>query len=291
MFELSSFIDHEVTDVEYQRMEYSGAFSDDCWDQETEELLGKARIDNRYTVELKIRNQTVSDLLQPENRVPSPVDNPFRSPIDPVFCRLASKVSQYMECAQLVQRIWDYNKARLWLNVCVRCHGSACKPESLTIPAMNLIDCENMVIVTAAPEMPWLALSYVWGVNHQTNDPVGYRAGSSLLLLEIPRTIRDAIIVTLQLGYRFLWVDEYCIDQNDEIHRKDQIGKMDRIYRGANLTIVAAAGLDKMYGLPGVGPTTRTEENVLHVGSVIVFPKSIMPHIETRRSKWFTRAW
>lgn len=252
IFELNSFADHEMDDVE-----------------------------------LKIRNQTA---FCPVNLIPLPVDN-FRSLNDPVFCRLASEVSQNVKCAQLVQKIWDYDKARLWLEVCLRCHGPACKPDSLAIPAMNLIDCENMVIVTAAPEMPWLALSYVWGVNQQTENPVGYRAGSSLSLVEIPRTIRDAIFVTLQLGYRFLWVDEYCIDQNDEIHRKDQIGKMDRIYRGANLTIVAAAGIDKMCGLPGVGLTARKEENVVHARGVIVFPQSILPHIETRQSKWFTRAW
>jgi hypothetical protein len=213
------------------------------------------------------------------------------SRLDPVFCRLASDVSQCLECAQPVQRIWDYHKARLWLDVCVRCHEFACEPDSLPIPAMNLIDCEEMVIVKASPQMPWLALSYVWGINYQTEDLEGYRAGSSLSLVEIPRTIRDAIVVTLQLEYRFLWVDEYCIDQNDEIHRKDQIDKMDRIYRGADLTVVAAAGMDKMYGLPGVGPTTRTEENVVRIGDVIVFSKGIMPHIETRQSKWFTRAW
>lgn len=213
------------------------------------------------------------------------------SRLDSVFCRLTSDVSQCLECAQPVQRIWDCHKARLWLDVCVRCHESACEPDSLPIPAMNLIDCEDMVIVKASQEMPWLALSYVWGVDYQTEDLAGYRAGSSLSLMEIPRTIRDAITVTLQLGYRFLWVDEYCIDQNDEIHRKDQVDKMDRIYRGADLTIVAAAGMDKMYGLPGVGPTTRTEESVVRIGDVIVFPKGIMPHIETRQSKWFTRAW
>lgn len=218
-------------------------------------------------------------------------EDPSRSPDDFVFFRLASDVSQCLECAQPVQRIWDYHKARLWLDVCVRCHESACEPDSLRIPAMNLIDCEDMVIVKASQEMPWLALSYVWGVNYQIEDLAGYRAGSSLSLVEIPRTIRDAITVTLQLGYRFLWVDEYCIDQNDEIQRKDQIDKMDRIYRGADLTIVAAAGMDKMYGLPGVGPSIRIEEDVVRIGDVIVFPKGIMPHMETRQSKWFTRAW
>jgi hypothetical protein len=95
---------------------------------------------------------------------------------------------------------------------------------------MHLIDCEDMVIVKATQEMRWLALSYVWGVNLQTQDHPGYHGGSRVSL-DIPRTVRDALSVTLQLGYRYLWVDEYCIEQDNEVHRNDQISKMDQIYR------------------------------------------------------------
>lgn len=214
----------------------------------------------------------------------------FTSPSGAVFCRLASDVSQSLGCVQPVHRIWDCDKVRSWLDTCARCHGTACKSDSLRVPGMNLIDCANMVIVKAAQETPWLALSYVWGVEHQKRDLERYRAGSRLSM-RIPNTIRDAIIVTLRLGYRFLWVDEYCIDQNDEIHRSEQISRMDQIYQGADLTIVAAAGTNKMYGLPGVGSTKRTEGNVVYIGDVIVFANRIMPHTETTRSKWFTRAW
>lgn len=40
--------------------------------------------------------------------------------------------------------------------------------------------------------------------------------------------------------YRYLWVDRYCIDQDDVAEKKEQIAQMDRIYRGAELTIIAA---------------------------------------------------
>jgi hypothetical protein len=250
-------------------------------------LDGITDVDDRGTVELKIclkgRN--------PNSKFFGVADEgPFRSPDTTVFCRLASDVSQSLRCAQPVHETLDCDKARSWLDTCAGCHETACRPDSHHIPGMKLIDCENMVIVKAAQEMPWLALSYVWGVNYQTEDPAGYRAGSKLSL-EIPGTIRDAIIVTLWLGYRFLWVDEYCIDQKDEIHRKDQIGRMDQIYRGADLTIVAAAGTNKMYGLPGVGSTKRAERKIVYVEDVVVFANVIKPHTEIRRSKWFTRAW
>jgi hypothetical protein len=147
-----------------------------------------------------------------------------------------------------------------------------------------------MVVVEAAQEMRWLALSYVWGANCQTEGHAGYRAGSSISL-DIPRTVADAISVTLQLGYRYLWVDEYCIDQNDENHRDDQIKRMDRIYHGADLTIVAAAGENKSHGLPGLGSTKRGKRKVVCVGDVVVFSNGPDPYEEAKNSPWFTRAW
>jgi hypothetical protein len=147
-----------------------------------------------------------------------------------------------------------------------------------------------MVIVKVAEEMRWLALSYVWGVNLQTGDHAGYREGSSISL-DIPGTVKDAISVTLQLGYRYLWVDEYCIDQNDDNHRNDQIKRMDQIYRGADLTIVAAAGENKVYGLPGVESTKRKDNKVVCVEDVVVFSNGPEPNVQAKQSKWFTRAW
>jgi hypothetical protein len=107
----------------------------------------------------------------------------------------------------------------------------------------------------------------------------------------MPGTIKDAISVTLQLEYRYLWVDEYCIDQNDNDHRNDQIKKMDQIYRGADLTIVAAAGESKKYGLPGVGSRKRKDRKVVSVKDVVVFSNGPQPDNQARLSRWFTRAW
>jgi hypothetical protein len=72
--------------------------------------------------------------------------------------------------------------------------------------------------------------------------------------LQVPATVRDALTVTLNLGYQYLWCDVYYIGQADEVHKADQISKMDIIYRGAELTIIAG-GPNKHHGLPGVSAT------------------------------------
>lgn len=214
----------------------------------------------------------------------------YSYPPNDVFCKLASDGSQGLYCAQPVQEIWDCAKARLWLDTCVKCHESVCNEDLLRVLGMNLIDCENMVVVKAEQEMRWLALSYVWGENLRAEGHAGYREGSSISL-DIPGTVRDAISVTLQLGHRYLWVDEFCIDQNDPNHRHDQIRRMDQIYRGADLTIVAAAGENKRYGLPGVGSTKRKDSKVVCVEDVVVFSNGPDQNDLATQSKWFTRAW
>jgi hypothetical protein len=64
----------------------------------------------------------------------------------------------------------------------------------------------------------------------------------------LPRTIRDALEVTLSIGYRFLWVDSLCIVQDDDEDRDLQIDMMDEIYSNATLTIAAGTGLRKSIG-------------------------------------------
>jgi hypothetical protein len=118
----------------------------------------------------------------------------------------------------------------------------------------------------------------------------GFRRGSRLPE-KIAATIRDAITVTKQLGYRFLWVDEYGIDQLDETYRTAQINVMDQVYQGADLTIVAAAGEDKSYGLSGVGRLRHRSTKTIRRGDVVLFSHGPDPKKETLGSKWFSRAW
>jgi hypothetical protein len=75
---------------------------------------------------------------------------------------------------------------------------------------------------------------------------------------KLPATIRDAIIVVLALGYRYLWIDRYCIEQADCPARHSQIQQMGNIYNSASITIIAAAGSTPYHGLPGVSQTPRT---------------------------------
>lgn len=89
----------------------------------------------------------------------------------------------------------------------------------------------------------YLALSYCWG------GPQPLR-----LLLEnieiltagvdfeaLPRSIQDAVFVTRELGFRYLWVDALCIIQDCVADKKREITRMSSIYKNAAVTIAASS--------------------------------------------------
>jgi hypothetical protein len=155
---------------------------------------------------------------------------------DWIFCRPHLESSDGLFQPRPISRVCDYSVVRSWLKNCIDFHNCDGDDVPTLIQGMRLIDCLNLNVVAATSASRWIALSYVWGPQHQPNaaDVTGSTAMTDLG--QIPKTVRDAIIVTNNLGYRYLWVDEFCIDQNDETHRLDQIQKMDGICKesGAN---------------------------------------------------------
>jgi hypothetical protein len=179
----------------------------------------------------------------------------------------------------------DYGKICEWLEFCEKHHTEGCcEAEKVTLSGFRLIDCHTRCIVPAPQDCEYIALSYVWGDRPEeaqnTMDVLGSLA---------PLVIEDAIMVTKNLDVRYLWVDRYCIDQNSE-EKDHQIRNMDLIYRGAKLTIIAAAGEDPSFGLPGVSSTSRTPQPMLQVkGHLLISLPD--PSAELSSSKWASRGW
>jgi heterokaryon incompatibility protein (HET) len=179
--------------------------------------------------------------------------------------------------------IIQYHEFRCLINDCIRDH-STCSASQNTIdfPVLRVIDCQSRRLVHPGNE-PYLTLSYVWG-QHQASqtDPPSH--------IHFPPTIEDAMSVTLALGYKNLWVDRYCIKQEDKTEVLQQISVMDTIYRNSALTIIAACGKDPQYGLPGVGsrlrhPYHKSQSSRLYMREVLNRENLIT------FSHWNKRAW
>ena len=179
----------------------------------------------------------------------------------------------------------DFEIIKNWLNLCRGMHTSNCAAKTPSIvPFMKLIDCDTGDIVPAASQ-PYVALSYVCGADLK---PVGY---CESLPKDLPATIEDAVTVTRQLGFRYLWIDQFCIDQRRKDDLTAQLLTMDSIYRNSDLTIIAGAGQDATYGLPGVGKRHRAAHSSSLIKrhffvSSLSDPKSLIGD-----TTWITRAW
>lgn len=131
--------------------------------------------------------------------------------------------------------------ARAWLGECTREHV-ACKNDTRGVAPTRLIYVgahgENGTVhlhVTNVGDanIQYCCLSHCWGgaddVPRQTFERMPeFLQGLSVKTL--PRTFQDAILITRQLGYRFLWIDCLCIIQNS----KERLGQKIRKY-GSNL--------------------------------------------------------
>ncbi|KAH0422285.1 hypothetical protein CcaCcLH18_12905 [Colletotrichum camelliae] len=171
----------------------------------------------------------------------------------------------------------------MWLQTCDEHHPQCLKNQNHPTPRIRLIDCAQRQIIRADKDSRYVALSYVWG-----SAPAIATPSSSTELGDLPRTIEDAISVTLKLGHRYLWVDRYCIRQDDESDKMEQIQIMDQIYECAVLTIIAAAGRDDNYGLPGVGKPRIAQ--TWRKGP-LSFARLKYPEDEVEGSVWSTRGW
>ena len=190
----------------------------------------------------------------------------------------------------------DYHLLRNWYGFCAQNHRETCAIKNKEYPEMlKVIDCRTRRIVGAPPNCSYVALSYVWGKQQATTvSPFVISVKNSrhrtLSLFTIPRVIYDAMIVTLELGLQYLWIDRYCIDQNDK-EKHFQINQMDKVYLCAVITIVAAAGESANYGLPGVSFTLRRVQPYAVVRGQLLASTMRNSQVAIGSSPWATRGW
>ena len=183
----------------------------------------------------------------------------------------------------------DFDLLRHWLNSCEDRHQKTCNNEgAYSVASLKVIDCITREFEPAPLNCKYVALSYVWGQPKRGDAEMLHR---TTLPEQLPRTIEDAIAVTKALRLRYLWLDRYCIPQSNGKERDSNIRQMDLIYSGAHLTIVAAAGQDPDFGLPGVSSTHRIPQARIQIGnhtlcSTMGDPPSVIKH-----STWMSRAW
>lgn len=179
----------------------------------------------------------------------------------------------------------NFEMIRELLRDCRDTHDWTCQPSRQMTDILRLIDCRSRQIISVAVDQPYICLSYVWGEKAATEQASGPE-----LPEDLPKTIEDSMFVALNLGVPYLWVDRYCIDQYNDEEKHSIIQRMDRIYKGAELTIFAAVGSDPRHGLPGIRGTTRKPQYLLS-GEETTYVAAEEVAAEITQSTWATRGW
>ena len=189
----------------------------------------------------------------------------------------------------------DFNLLKRWIERCTSRHRLTCKAleEETQILSLHVIDCVDAKVVKAPESCQYVALSYVWGSarSYMDVEKAQHFDSTGKLPTELPAVIQDVMSVVRSLNRRYLWVDRYCIDQSDEAAKREQLRLMALIYNHAYLTIVAAAGSDASFGLPGVGVRGRISQPTVNVGGRTLVCTMQDPQITVMNSTWMTRGW
>ncbi|KAJ0163679.1 hypothetical protein CTA2_2591 [Colletotrichum tanaceti] len=99
----------------------------------------------------------------------------------------------------------------------------------------------------------YCALSHCWGP--EDKRPLRTLRGNmtdhlaSIPWSELPATFQDAITLTRDLGFEYIWIDSLCIVQDDEKDWFDESKKMASVYRRASLVVAAVSAENSTQGL------------------------------------------
>jgi hypothetical protein len=192
---------------------------------------------------------------------------------------------------------------RQWMYTCDIEHGVVCRPGTSAVDGDHL---QRSVKQLATGRPIWLidvaseciapfkmhryiALSYVWGnalstettkENIESLQKPGALSEVNTDII-VPRTIRHAMKLVAVLGERYLWVDRFCICQDDAETKHSQLQRMGDIYEQAYLTIVAANGWDANHGLRGIKGVAERRQLSPHSWS-----DSYTEQIDRRNTVW-----
>ena len=114
----------------------------------------------------------------------------------------------------------------------------------------------------------YACLSHCWGDASQGHIPlrtihandVLERFRSNIPWEDLPCTFRDAIVVALELGVEYLWIDSLCIIQDDDEDWRREAPKMSEVYANALFTISATTSPHPQGGLFGTTQTTQRQQ-------------------------------
>lgn len=142
------------------------------------------------------------------------------------------------------------------LENCRTHHISCIQPNVLPLPKRvlfvgNLYE-EPVLHETGDIDGRYAILSYCWGDSQhllKTTSTSLDEHKKAIHLAQLPKTIRDAVDITRELGIDYIWVDSLCILQDSVQDWEVESAKMGEYYKNAYITIAASAADNAQDGI------------------------------------------
>ena len=144
-----------------------------------------------------------------------------------------------------------------WLRTCMSSHSKCQSQKTKTKLPTRVLDLRTFqkdkqvrLLQTDGQEGAYIALSYLWGSSQplQTTQRNLEQHSRGLVVSDLARAYRDAILLVSSLGIPYLWIDALCIIQDNDEDRAREIGDMAFVYENALIVLIAAWAPDPDIG-------------------------------------------
>ena len=195
--------------------------------------------------------------------------------------------------------------AQTWLDHCLNKHDRCPKPTGFmphrVLAMLGKTPWDGLRVIESSSVVDlrrYAALSYCWGPVEKTYAATTAKMSSLVDKIEwhsLPATIKEALVMTFNLGLKYLWVDAICIIQDSDQDKNLQLGMMPMIYSEALFTIGASRSEAAERGflskrVPFEGCTVTFHDTIGRNGLAMIVDSS---SVDAQRAIEFTetRAW
>jgi hypothetical protein len=231
------------------------------------------------------------EIFKPNSQLPrsSPSDtnSSFRNLVSTASAREIHPHPDSPEC---------YSLAILWLQKCVSKHG-LCNQVDYQDPPTRLLELVgNKVCLRRGANILetkplYTALTYCWGMEEtlKTTRETLDQYEEGIELRQLPLTLHDAVVVTRNLGLKYIWIDALCIVQDSQDDWEAECARMGDYYRFSYVTISPLQVLGANTGFLKPRPNSLTCPSVTLAGSHIGLRRPIRNYV--RGSPLSKRGW
>jgi len=142
-------------------------------------------------------------------------------------------------------------QAREWLRDCLHNHEDCRSSRGISPLPTRLVSVqrrESSLIAhlcesaSLPPNTDYLSLSHCWGnVKFTTLTTTNHQQfRDSIPIAELSRAFQDAFLVTVELGFQYIWIDSLCIIQDQKSDWRAESSKMASVYQNAVCNITAS---------------------------------------------------